>query len=249
MADPSAHQAMAPPRVRLLETFGLDIAGREVVLPVHAQRVLAYLALTRTTWPAHQRTVIADRLWGDGPHKRAQASLRTALWRIRQADRHLVQADREHVRLDLRVAVDVERSLDQAARLLANGPELTAGDSSTAGLTADLLPGWEEDWLLVERERIRQVRIHALVALAHRLCRLGRFLPALDAAYSAIAAEPLHEAAHGALIEVHLAEGDLVQARRQVDQYAQLLWAEMRLRPSAALLALVPAPAMVRTCG
>lgn len=236
LLDPAGETSLL---VRLLDGFGLVVAGREVVLPVHAQRVLAFLALSRPHGPVQQRTTLAERLWCGGSHERAQASLRTAVWRIRKADGGLVCADRLRIRLGTRVEVDVERSLGQAARLLAGVGELAPADAAQAGLTADLLPGWEEDWLMVERERIHQVRIQALVALSHRLCELGRFMPALDAAYTAIAAEPLHDAAHAALVDVHLAEGNRTQARRHVDQYAQLLWDEMGLRPSKELVARV----------
>jgi DNA-binding SARP family transcriptional activator len=228
-----------PLLVRLLDGFRLDVGHREVVLPAHAQRVLAFLALSRPFGNPQRRTALAERLWCGGSHERAQASLRTALWRIKKADDRLVQADRQRVHLGTHVEVDVEQSLGQAGRLLAEDGDLAPGDAATVGLTADLLPGWEEDWLMVERERIHQIRIQALVALSHRLRGLGRFMPALDAAYTAIAAEPLQESAHAALVEVHLAKGNVAQARRQIDQYATLLWEEMRLRPSEALVAKV----------
>ncbi|NGO08410.1 SARP family transcriptional regulator [Streptomyces sp. HC44] len=239
---PDSATCSAPMLVRLLNGFRLDIGQREVALPVHAQRVMAFLALSRPSGMSQHRTALAEQLWCDGPRQRAQASLRTAIWRIRQADDRLVHADRGHVYLSALVEIDVERSLDQAGRLLNGDGDLEPDDTATTGLVADLLPGWEEEWLIVERERIHQVRIHALVALSHRLRRLGRFIPALNAAYTAITAEPLQESARAALVEIHLAEGNVVEARRQVDQYAQLLWDEMQLTPSAALIARVPRP-------
>jgi len=247
----TARRASAPRgglRVHLLNGFRVDVGDREVLLPAHAQRVLAFLALSHRADGGLRRTTLAEQLWGDCTYQRAQASLRTSIWRIRQAHEGLVTADRERVDLGEHVEVDVARSLAQAGRLLAEEQELDARDVSIAELVADLLPGWEEGWLLLERERVRQVRIHALEALAHRQCRLGRLVPALDAAYAAIAAEPLRESAHAALVEIHLAQSNVVDARRQVDRYARLLWDEMRLRPSDALVArvttgpVVPAP-------
>jgi hypothetical protein len=85
--------------------------------------------------------------------------------------------------------------------------------------------------------------IHALEALARRQCQLGQLILALNAAYAAIAAESLRESAHAALVEIHLAEGNVVEARKQVDKYARLLWDEMRLTPSDALVARVPGTA------
>ena len=230
----------SPVFVHLLNGFRLDVGEQEVVLPIHAQRVLAFLAVSRWSGLAQHRTALAERLWCDNPQERAQASLRTAIWRIRKADARLVRADRGCVHLGPLVEVDVERSLGQADRLMTED-DLGPADVATCGLAGDLLPAWDEEWLVLERERIRQVRIHALVALARRMCRLGRFVPALNAAYTAIAAEPLRESAHAALVDIHLAEGNVVDARRQMDQYTEILWTEMRLAPSAAFAARLPA--------
>jgi hypothetical protein len=67
---------------------------REVVLPAHAQRVLAYLALSRPSGTSQHRTTLAERLWDECARQRAQAGLRTSIWRIRQADDRLVHTDR-----------------------------------------------------------------------------------------------------------------------------------------------------------
>ena len=167
--------------------------------------------------------------------ERSHASLRTALWRIRQADKRLVRASRETVTLHESVEVDVQRSAAQAARLLADHPDLQPLDADPRTLRGDLLPAWDEDWLLLERERIHHVQIHALEALSRRLCQLGRHVEAIEAAYAAIAAEPLRESAHAALIDVFLAEDNVAQARRHFEQYATLLWDELGMQPSAVL--------------
>ena len=70
---------------------------------------------------------------------------------------------------------------------------------------------------------------------------LGRYAEAAEAAYAAIEGEPLRESAHAVLIEVLLAEGDVAQARRQLSRYADLLWTELAVRPSAALVGQVAA--------
>jgi DNA-binding SARP family transcriptional activator len=198
---------------------------------MHAKRVLAYLSLADPDHPAQPRTGLAGHLWSDVPAERSQASLRIALWRIRQAAEGIVRVSRETVRLDERVEVDVRTSTAQAHRLLAGGPDLRPSDADVRGLRGDLLPGWEEDWLLLERERVRQVQIHALEALARRLCGLGRHLEAIEAALAAIAREPLRESAHAVLIDVFLAEGNAGQARQQFDRYVSLLRSETRARP------------------
>lgn len=106
-------------------------------------------------------------------------------------------------------------------------------------LTDDILPGWDEDWLQLERERHRQLRIHALEALSRRLTAAGRFGAAIDVAYRAIAAEPLRESAWCALIRAHLAEGNRSVASHQLGEYRRLLADELGLDPSEAIEALL----------
>jgi DNA-binding SARP family transcriptional activator len=235
MTQVTRRPAQAPPRLSLLGGFSLVVRARQVSVPIHAQRVLAYLSLVQPGRSAHLRASLAERLWSDVTTERSHASLRTALWRIRQADKRLVQASRETVRLDEAVEVDVRRGAAQAARLLANHRDLQPLDADLSTLSGDLLPGWDEDWLLLERERIHQVQLHALEALSHRLRLLGRHVEAIEAAYAAIAGEPLRESAHSALIDVFLAEENVAQARHHLDQYAALLWTELGIRPSATL--------------
>jgi DNA-binding SARP family transcriptional activator len=241
MRQPRPRLPPTPTRLCLLGGFNLVVQDAPVDLPLQAQRVLAYLSLEQPTHRGHLRTGLADRLWGSVPVERAHASLRTALWRIRQADPHLVQASREAVRLNESVDVDVRRCVAQAGRLLTDDEDLQPRDTDLSALRGDLLPGWDEDWLLLERERIRQVQIHALEALAHRLRRRGRHLEAIEAAFAAIAEEPLRESAHAALIDIFLAERNVAQARSQLDRYAALLWSELAIKPSVELTSRVAA--------
>ncbi|RZU76722.1 hypothetical protein EV384_5398 [Micromonospora kangleipakensis] len=56
---------------------------------------------------------------------------------------------------------------------------------------------------------------------------------ATEAAFAAIAGEPLRESANAALIKIFLAERNVAQARHQLERYAALMWSEFRIRPSA----------------
>ena len=215
----------------LLGGFALLLGGDEVFLPTNAQRVLAGLCVGRRTHLPQPRLVLAERLWAETPVERAQASLRTALWRIRQADTRLVATMHDHVRLGAQVGVDVCESLAQAERLLSDDGELATEDTRVEPLTQDLLPGWDDDWLLLERERVRQIHLHALEALSARLRTCGRFHRAVEAGLAAVAAEPLRESAHNALIAAHLGEGNVAEAHRQYRRYGQILWDELGLSP------------------
>ena len=93
--------------------------------------------------------------------------------------------------------------------------------------------------MLVERERLRQLRIHALEQLATFLSELGRHAEALEAALAAVTAEPLRETAQRALIIVHLAEGNASEALRQYESYRRLLLENLGVEPSPTLQKLI----------
>ncbi|HEX2156656.1 MAG TPA: bacterial transcriptional activator domain-containing protein, partial [Actinomycetes bacterium] len=108
-----------------------------------------------------------------------------------------------------------------------------------AALAGDLLPDWYEDWVVLERERLRQLRLHALEALCARLTGAGRFGAAVQAGLAAVAGEPLRESAHRTLIRAHLAEGNPGEAVRQYHLYRRLLTDELAIEPSPAIRGLV----------
>ena len=102
-----------------------------------------------------------------------------------------------------------------------------------------MLPDWYDDWVLVEAEEWRQLRLHALESLADRLLAERRFGESAGAALAAVRAEPLRETARGAVIRVHLAEGNQSEALAEFARYRTLLQAELGLEPTARLRDLV----------
>jgi DNA-binding SARP family transcriptional activator len=96
----------------------------------------------------------------------------------------------------------------------------------------DLLPDWYDDWVIIERERLRQLRIHALEVLCQRLTALERYPEAIDAGLAAVRAEPLRESAHLSLMRAHAAEGNWCEVLRAYDRLSQLLWNELGVEPS-----------------
>jgi len=98
--------------------------------------------------------------------------------------------------LEPRVAVDV-RVLVAWARSVLDVPQGVGGEvPSIADLgdavLGDLLPDWCDDWLVVERERLRELRIR----VCEQLTAIGSFGQAIEAGMAAVRAEPLRESAH-----------------------------------------------------
>ena len=226
----------SPIRLRLLDGFGLEVEGRSVELSPGAQRLVALLALRPQPVT---RGFVAGTLWLDVPDHRAAASLRSALWRLRAL--RVPVLDSGHGRLSLSSVVDVDlrEATALADRWISGDP--TAADlvGGTRALESELLPDRYEDWVVAERERFRQLRLRALEAVAERMIERGRSGDALLAALAAVLADPLRESAHRALISVHLAEGNLGEALRQLRRYERLLADELGVAPSERLTALI----------
>ncbi len=228
------------PRVTLLDGFSLEVPGRERRataddLPRGVQRLVAHLCLCQRP----TRTATAGRLWPDVPEDHAHGSLRSALWRLNKVAPGLIEVSGSALRLAAGVRVDVREFDDWAQRAIA--PPGGADDVAVpdAALLGDLLPGWYDDWVLLERERLRQLRIQALEAVAARLAFLGRHCDALEAAYAAVRAEPLRESAHRTVVRVHLAQGNLAEALRAYDFFRTMLEDELGVPPTEQFTRLV----------
>jgi DNA-binding SARP family transcriptional activator len=227
---------MAGLRLSLLNGFRLTHDDTLVALPRVAERLLAYLALTGRRARPH----VAGTLWPDVRDEQALACLRSALWRLGRLCQGVVAATPESVDISPQLVVDARRFRDVARSLIEHRP--LAGTDRRAFvdlMRMELLPGWYDDWVLVERERLRQLGLHALEAVAAQLLEQGAYASALEAALAAIAAEPLRESAHRAVARIHLAEGNVVEARRQYEAYRRIMNVELGTSPSREFAILV----------
>lgn len=225
-----------PTRLRVLCGFEVQIGGQFVAVPANVERILAFLAVRGRP---QQRLTVATTLWMDTTEDRAAANLRTALWKARQAIGECIHTCGNRISLAPAVEVDLTDIVEKTRRILDEHVDLEPEDCDPATLVGDLLPDWDEDWILFERERLRQLCIHALEALCLRLSRAGRPGLAVDAGLAAVAAEPLRESAQRALIAAHLDEGNVSEARRQYHLYRDLLWSNLGIEPSDTLRSLV----------
>ncbi|MDP5181567.1 BTAD domain-containing putative transcriptional regulator [Blastococcus sp. BMG 814] len=228
------------PRVTLFDGFSLRFgegASRRLLeeLPHGVQRLVAHVCLSGRA----PRAAIAGHLWPDVPEDHAHGSLRSALWRLHKAAPGLMEVCGDALRLAEGVRVDV-RELGAWARRV-HDPKSCLADVEVpdVGLSGELLPGWYDDWVLLERERLRQLRMHALEQAAIRLVAAGRPGDALQAAYAAVHAEPLRESAHRTVVGVHLAEGNVVEALRAYDSFRVMITEELGVQPSEQMARLI----------
>jgi DNA-binding SARP family transcriptional activator len=220
------------PRLQLIGEFALEQDGQLIELPQSARRLVAFLAVH--DYPL-TRSYAAGTLWPDVTQERAAGNLRSSLWRLRQAGADVVTATALTVSLSPGVAVDLHELLRDVRACMTEQemPDLAER------LAGDLLPEWYDEWLVVVRERLRQLRLHALDAICDRLIRAGSADRAIDLALTAVAIEPLRESAQRQLIKAHLAEGNAGEALRQYRAFAALLRQELGISPSHAMAELI----------
>jgi DNA-binding SARP family transcriptional activator len=226
--------------LHLLRGFAVNIHCQRVVIGPASQRLLAFLALQDRPLA---RNYVAWSLWPDTTSLKASANLRSSLWRVQAVCDQLVETSAQQLMLAPRVAVDLRAAKARAHRLLE--PDAGCVDLLTTAvcsdLSSDLLPDWYDEWVVVEREKYHQLRLHALEAMCGRLTAAGRHGEAIEAGLTAVRAEPLRESAYLVLIKAHLASGNRWDAVRQFERCRDLLHAELGLEPSAELRFLIPA--------
>jgi DNA-binding SARP family transcriptional activator len=223
-------------RLTLIDSFELRFDDKPARLPLSSQRLVAYLALRERPL---LRIQVAGTLWLHSSETRSYANLRTALWRLGGSRHAVVEATTSHVGLSRAVVVDARR-VAALARGALEHPE-QAGELERSQLDGDLLPDWYDDWVLVERERLRQLRLHALERLADHAIGQAEYGRAIDIALTAIRADPLRESAHRVLIRAHVAEGNSSLAIRQYRDYCRIVREQLELGPSRELRELVAA--------
>jgi DNA-binding SARP family transcriptional activator len=218
------------------------------------QALLAYLALP--PGQPHSRDKLAALLWGDRSPHQARSRLGETLFALRQA---LAAADPPCLELGSETlglnadAVDVD-ALAFERLVQAGSPEALA--QAVDLYRGDLLEGLAfrsalfEDWLMGERERLRELALDALAKLLAHQRSAGSAEAALPTALRLIALDPLQEAVHRTLMRLYAQLGRRGAALRQYQLCVGVLQRELGVEPEAETKALYqellrrPAPAM-----
>ena len=231
-------------RLELLGGFCLFRRGRPAAVPMTEQRVIAYLAV-------HDRPLlrnyVASVLWLDSSEKHALGNLRSAIWRLQGLVPGIVTTTRTHVGLGPGTDVDIRQMALLATEVLDGSSTVDPTDVDEASLQGELLPGWYDEWVITERERVRQIQLHGLEALCALLLGKGNFARAVQAGLAAVSAEPLRESAQRLLIQAYMAEGNPTEAVRQFDRYRTLLSMELGMEPSPSIKRMITGGPLLST--
>ncbi|MCL4864170.1 MAG: AAA family ATPase, partial [Caldilineaceae bacterium] len=219
--------------IRLLGQFDIRLHGAPVELASRpAQSLLAYLLLNHGT--AHRRERLAGLLWPDSSEANARRNLRQALWQIRRAlgeiSDSLIHAD------DLTISAHLQGDhwLDVAILQQPLAETVTADElmRRAAVYAGELLPGFYDDWAVLERERLNAHCERTFNLLLDRFVDEARWEDVLQWAERWIALGHTPEAAYRALMLPHDAQGDMAAVAEVYRRCAEALVRELAVEPS-----------------
>jgi predicted ATPase/DNA-binding SARP family transcriptional activator len=225
-----------------LGQFEVRRDGQIVQIPSRpAQSLLAYLALNRAVH--HRREKLAGLLWPDSTEANARANLRAALWRLRKSVEEGEDPAGRYLRVDEITLgfeagsgcwLDVEaleRKWDPAGPL----DELLEAVSVYRG---ELLPGFYDEWIMPERERLRAIFEQRQARLLERLVEGHRWAEAVEWGERWIGFGGAPEPAFQALMQAHAALGDRLSLAAAYQRAVEALRRELGAEPSAETQAL-----------
>jgi DNA-binding SARP family transcriptional activator/predicted ATPase len=222
--------------VKLLGQFSIQVDDQPVEIPSRpAQALLAYLILNAGT--AYRREKLAGLIWPDSGEVKARNNLRHVLWRLRK----VLGADYLH-------ADDLSISFNAGAAYQLDVAALEREDRSdtpTDTLIADVavyagefLPGFYEDWIALERERLQATFERKMEQLIERLNSERRWPETVEWAERWIALGQLPEAAYRALLLAHFHLGNTANISLVYQRCAAALQKELNVEPAEQTRAL-----------
>jgi predicted ATPase/DNA-binding SARP family transcriptional activator len=216
--------------IRLLGQFDLTLDGTTVEISSRpAQALLAYLALN--AGKSQRREMLAGLIWPEVVEDNARTYLRQALWRIRKAisDSYLI-ADRMTVSFDS--AADFWLDVTVLESKPAEGWTTDSLITAVSVYEGELLPGFYDDWVMLERERFAGMVNRRLDALLNKLMAHARWEDLLVWGERWIAMGGAPEPTYRALMRSHAALGDLTSMSAVYQRCVEALQAELGVEPS-----------------
>jgi predicted ATPase/DNA-binding SARP family transcriptional activator len=196
--------------VHLLGTFDVKYKKKSITISSRpAQSLFAYLILRAGI--SHRREKLAGLLWPDSLEETARSNLRSALWRIRKAfpshtkDEYLAADD---LAITFKISSDYWLDAAELEKLSENASadELIAVLSNYQG---ELLPGFYDEWVVLEREHLNSVFEKKMARLMSLLQNEHRWPDILDWGERWIKLGQKPEPAYRGLMSAHAAKGDM----------------------------------------
>ncbi len=239
----------------LLGEFALRLNEHSLSLETRThQALLAYLVIQ--SQHVHSRQQLAFQFWPDSNESQARTNLRKAVYNLRNilpnAD-CLIAVERQTVqwRPDAPCLVDVWRfqtAVAQSQKSNSPSEQQTYLEHAITAYHGDFLPGFYDDWILANREKLRQQYLDALEKLLLLHENQRHYSAAITLARKLLHEEPLHEVTYRRLMRLQSLDGNVAGALRTYHACSARLQRELGVDPSPATqeayerLLHVPAP-------
>lgn len=225
-------------QIRLLGQFDVRLTGKRVTIPSRAgQSLLAYIALTAGT--PHRREKLAGIFWPDTSDESARKNLRQELWRIRKA------LAGQNGATDYLLADEFTITFNRNTDYWLDATQMERPDLDIQSLTAnlslyqgELLPGFFDDWVVLERERIQTIFETKMEQLLSQLVAAERWIAVQEQGERWLALGSSPEPAYRALMLAHGARGDMAKVSSIYQRCITELEEKLGLEPSAETRAL-----------
>jgi DNA-binding SARP family transcriptional activator/pimeloyl-ACP methyl ester carboxylesterase len=225
-------------RLEMLGPFSIVRDGPTRLRNKKAQALTAFLVLHPGS---HSRERLAGLLWPDSHEEAARQSLRQCVSALRRELAELpLSADHDLLGLPTdAIATDV----GEFSRALAD-PSTANLRRAAALYRGHLLEGLNaksdlfDEWLLVERTRLRTEATSAFRVLLEKLEDAGAREDAIALGHRLLAIEPLQEEIDRALMRLYFEQGQTALALRQYQRCAAILRKELDIEPDQQTKAL-----------
>jgi class 3 adenylate cyclase len=226
-------------QIRLLGQFDLRLHGKRVTIPTRvAQSLLAYLTLTAGT--PHRREKLAGIFWPDSSDETARKNLRQELWRIRKSISLLGSTESDYL-----IADEITLKFNREAKYWLDVAQMERPDQDFQSLVAnlslyqgELLPGFYDEWITLEREHIRAVFDARVEQLLEQLTMAERWIAVQEWGERWLTLSGGREPAYRALMLASAARGDMAKVASLYQRCTEELMEYIGVEPSAETRAL-----------
>ncbi len=226
-------------QIRLLGQFDIRVDGKRVTIPTRAaQSLLAYLVLTAGI--PHRREKLAGIFWPETSDENARKNLRQELWRIRKAISAQGSSEDDYFLADeltLTFNRDGDYWLD-VAQIERPDTDLQSLTTNLALYQGELLPGFYEEWITIERERVQAIFEARMAQLLEQLITNERWVAVEEWGERWLAFSGAREPAYRALMLASGARGDMAKVASLYQRCTDELMEKLGVEPSAETRAL-----------
>lgn len=223
-------------QVRLLGQFDVRMDGKKIAIPTRAgQSLFAYLILNAGA--PQRREKLAGTFWPETSDENARRNLRQELWRARKAlsahspseEEYLVA---EEISITFDSNADYWLDVAQFERTDANQNSASEQMQQLSLYRGGLLPGFYDDWVVLERERLQALYEQRLQQLLEHLIAAQLWTAVLEWSEKWIALGQTPEPAFRALMLAYGARGDTAKLVSTFERCREALAKEVGVDPS-----------------